>query len=158
MSAMANATPIVTTVTKTKNKEKAPDAAPRVNIIDFCKEYYEDILSIIMDKARCDKQKEKTCPRESIRRDPGLAVAKGATTETCLAAWATKGRACIRDLVIPTYQVQQSPGQTRRTRETPPRRERPRIEERSRGTEESYGDTYSQGTKTKYKDRSLDGD
>ncbi|GJZ08958.1 reverse transcriptase domain-containing protein [Tanacetum coccineum] len=28
------------------------------------------------------------------------------------------------------------------------------MEDRSRGTEESYGDTYSQGTKTKYKDRS----
>ncbi|GKE79000.1 reverse transcriptase domain-containing protein, partial [Tanacetum coccineum] len=39
-----------------------------------------------------------------------------------------------------------------------PRRERPRIEERSRGAEESYGDTYSQGTKTKFRDRSLDGD
>nr|GFD22766.1 hypothetical protein [Tanacetum cinerariifolium] len=25
---------------------------------DFCKEYYEDILPIIMDKVRCDKRKE----------------------------------------------------------------------------------------------------
>ncbi|GJW47727.1 hypothetical protein Tco_0079373 [Tanacetum coccineum] len=58
MSAMANATPIVTTVTKTTNKEKAPDAAPGVNIVDFCEEYYEDILPIIMDKARRDKRKE----------------------------------------------------------------------------------------------------
>ncbi|GJS16486.1 reverse transcriptase domain-containing protein [Tanacetum coccineum] len=39
-----------------------------------------------------------------------------------------------------------------------PRRERPRIEERSRSAEESYGDTYSQETKTKYRDRSRDGD
>ncbi|GJS81704.1 hypothetical protein Tco_0748245 [Tanacetum coccineum] len=58
MSAMANATPIVTTVTKTTNKEKAPDPAPRVNILDFCEEHYEDILPIIMEKARRDKQKE----------------------------------------------------------------------------------------------------
>ncbi|GJS27059.1 hypothetical protein Tco_0487679 [Tanacetum coccineum] len=58
MSTMANATPIVTTVTKTINKEKAPDAAPGVNIVDFCEEYYEDILPIIMDKARRDKRKE----------------------------------------------------------------------------------------------------
>ncbi|GJS46543.1 reverse transcriptase domain-containing protein, partial [Tanacetum coccineum] len=58
MSAMANATPIVTTVTKTTNKEKASDAAPRVNIVDFCEEHYEDILPIIMDKARRDKRKE----------------------------------------------------------------------------------------------------
>ncbi|GJW62181.1 reverse transcriptase domain-containing protein, partial [Tanacetum coccineum] len=58
MSAMANATPIVTTVTKTANKEKASDAAPRVNILDFCEEHYEDILPIIMEKARRDKRKE----------------------------------------------------------------------------------------------------
>ncbi|GJV13784.1 hypothetical protein Tco_1355325 [Tanacetum coccineum] len=58
MSAMANATPIVTTVIKTTNKEKAPDAAPRVNIQDFCEEHYEDILPIIMEKARRDKRKE----------------------------------------------------------------------------------------------------
>ncbi|GKF03358.1 hypothetical protein Tco_0030281 [Tanacetum coccineum] len=58
MSAMANATPIVTTVTKTTNKENASDAAPRVNIQDFCKEHYEDILPIIMEKARRDKRKE----------------------------------------------------------------------------------------------------
>ncbi|GKC79546.1 hypothetical protein Tco_1130320 [Tanacetum coccineum] len=60
MSAMANANPIVTTVTKTTNKEKAPDAAPGVNIVDFCQEYYEDIMPIIMDKARRDKRKEGT--------------------------------------------------------------------------------------------------
>ncbi|GKE86712.1 hypothetical protein Tco_1560454 [Tanacetum coccineum] len=58
MSAMANATPIVTTVTKTANKEKAPNAAPKVNILDFCEEHYEDIMPIIMEKARHDKRKE----------------------------------------------------------------------------------------------------
>ncbi|GKD01964.1 hypothetical protein Tco_1172238, partial [Tanacetum coccineum] len=58
MSAMANATPIMTTVTKTANKEKVPDAAPSVNILDFCEEHYEDILPIIMEKARRDKRKE----------------------------------------------------------------------------------------------------
>nr|GEX17940.1 reverse transcriptase domain-containing protein [Tanacetum cinerariifolium] len=34
------------------------DATPKVNIQDLCEEYYEDILRIIMDKIRCDKQKE----------------------------------------------------------------------------------------------------
>ncbi|GJZ63481.1 hypothetical protein Tco_0619902 [Tanacetum coccineum] len=58
MSAMANATPIVTTVTKNANNEKAPDVASRVNILDFCKEHYEDILPIIMEKAQRDKRKE----------------------------------------------------------------------------------------------------
>ncbi|GKA20340.1 hypothetical protein Tco_0700329 [Tanacetum coccineum] len=61
MSATANTTPIVTTVTKTTNKEKTPketDAAPRVNILDFCEEHYEDILPVIMDKIHRDKRKE----------------------------------------------------------------------------------------------------
>ncbi|GJX96095.1 reverse transcriptase domain-containing protein [Tanacetum coccineum] len=55
MSATANTTPIVTTVTKATNKEKTPkevDAASRVNILDFCEEHYEDILPVIMDKIR----------------------------------------------------------------------------------------------------------
>ncbi|GKB15527.1 hypothetical protein Tco_0849450 [Tanacetum coccineum] len=58
---MANTTPIVTTVTKTATKEKTPketDAAPRVNILDFCEGHYEDILPVIMDKIHRDKRKE----------------------------------------------------------------------------------------------------
>nr|GEX51420.1 hypothetical protein [Tanacetum cinerariifolium] len=45
MSTMANTTPIVTTVTKpatNPEREKTPrdaDATPRINILDFCKEY-----------------------------------------------------------------------------------------------------------------------
>ncbi|GJU90344.1 hypothetical protein Tco_1302767 [Tanacetum coccineum] len=61
MSAMANTTPIVTTVTKPATKEKTPkeaDATPRVNIQDFCKEHCEDILLVIMNKICCDKRKE----------------------------------------------------------------------------------------------------
>ncbi|GJW98895.1 reverse transcriptase domain-containing protein [Tanacetum coccineum] len=69
MSAMANATPIVTTVTKTANNEKAPDAASRVNILDFCEEHYEDVLPIIMEKARRDKQKEVQT-RLNFRENP----------------------------------------------------------------------------------------
>ncbi|GKB07944.1 hypothetical protein Tco_0836228 [Tanacetum coccineum] len=61
ISAMANTTPIVTTVTKPATKEKTPkdaDATPRVNIQDFCEEHYEDILPAIMDKIHRDKRKE----------------------------------------------------------------------------------------------------
>ncbi|GJS14122.1 hypothetical protein Tco_0408594 [Tanacetum coccineum] len=61
MNAMANTTPIMTTVTKIATKEKTPketDVAPRVNILDFCEEHYEDILPVIMDKIRRDKRKE----------------------------------------------------------------------------------------------------
>nr|GEV13476.1 hypothetical protein [Tanacetum cinerariifolium] len=58
MSATANTTPIVTTVTKPITNPRDANATPRVNIQDFCEEYYEDILPIIMDKVRCDKRKE----------------------------------------------------------------------------------------------------
>nr|GEV42449.1 hypothetical protein [Tanacetum cinerariifolium] len=58
MNAMANTTPIVTTVTKPVTNPRDADATPRVNIQDFCEEYYEDILPIIMDKVRRDKRKE----------------------------------------------------------------------------------------------------
>nr|GEU81540.1 reverse transcriptase domain-containing protein [Tanacetum cinerariifolium] len=58
INAMANTTPIVTTATKPVTNPRDADATPRVNIQDFCDEYYEDILPIIMDKVRCDKRKE----------------------------------------------------------------------------------------------------
>nr|GFD15474.1 hypothetical protein [Tanacetum cinerariifolium] len=58
MRAMANTTPIVTTVTKPATNPRDADATPRVNIHDFCEEYYEDILPIIMDKVLRDKRKE----------------------------------------------------------------------------------------------------
>nr|GEY58112.1 reverse transcriptase domain-containing protein [Tanacetum cinerariifolium] len=64
MSAMANTTPIMTTVRKpatNPGREKMPrdaDATPKVNIQDFYEEYYEDILSIIMEKILREKRKE----------------------------------------------------------------------------------------------------
>ncbi|GJR28227.1 hypothetical protein Tco_1104459 [Tanacetum coccineum] len=58
MSAVANTTPIVTTVTKTANKEKTQKERDKVNIQDFCEEHYDDILPIVMDKVHRDKRKE----------------------------------------------------------------------------------------------------
>nr|GEU72460.1 hypothetical protein [Tanacetum cinerariifolium] len=55
---MANTTLIVTTVTKPVTNPRDANATPRVNIQDFCEEYYEDILPIIRDKVHCDKRKE----------------------------------------------------------------------------------------------------
>nr|GEY71568.1 reverse transcriptase domain-containing protein [Tanacetum cinerariifolium] len=66
---MANTTPIVTTVTKTATKEKAPneaETAPRINILDLCEEHYADILRV-MDRIRRDKLREKS---RSKRRKP----------------------------------------------------------------------------------------
>ncbi|GJR11914.1 hypothetical protein Tco_0794566 [Tanacetum coccineum] len=78
MSAMANTTPIVTTVTKTTTKEKTPKetgATPRVNILDFCEEHYEEILPVIMDKnssagtfpARYRNSSERPKERDRLR-------------------------------------------------------------------------------------------
>nr|GEV47542.1 hypothetical protein [Tanacetum cinerariifolium] len=60
MSAMANTTPIVTTVTKTATKEKTlngEETASRINILDFCEENYEDIF-LVIDKICRDKRRK----------------------------------------------------------------------------------------------------
>nr|GEZ92822.1 reverse transcriptase domain-containing protein [Tanacetum cinerariifolium] len=55
---MANITPLVTTVTKPANNPGEADTAPRVNIQEWCEEYYEDILPIIMEKVRQERRKD----------------------------------------------------------------------------------------------------
>ncbi|GJU54636.1 hypothetical protein Tco_1228350 [Tanacetum coccineum] len=70
MSAMANTTPIMATVTKPATKEKTPkdvDATPRVNIQDFCEEHYEDILPVIMDKIRLSNASVQQYPTQSSK-------------------------------------------------------------------------------------------
>nr|GEW37742.1 reverse transcriptase domain-containing protein [Tanacetum cinerariifolium] len=57
-SAMANTTPLVTTVTKPVTNPGDADTIPRVNIHELCEEYYEDILPIIMEKVRHDRRKD----------------------------------------------------------------------------------------------------
>nr|GEZ07294.1 reverse transcriptase domain-containing protein [Tanacetum cinerariifolium] len=54
---MANTTPLITTVTKPSINPGEADSTPRVNIQEFCEEYYEDILPIIMEKVRHDLRK-----------------------------------------------------------------------------------------------------
>nr|GFD27357.1 hypothetical protein [Tanacetum cinerariifolium] len=59
MSKMANVTPIIATVKNASVKEKTlkeTDAVPKANILDFYEEHYEDILPIILDRARHDKR------------------------------------------------------------------------------------------------------
>nr|GEW42467.1 reverse transcriptase domain-containing protein [Tanacetum cinerariifolium] len=55
---MANTTPLVTTVMKPKIDPGEANTAPRVNIQELCEEYYEDILPIIMEKARHERLKD----------------------------------------------------------------------------------------------------
>ncbi|GJW56798.1 reverse transcriptase domain-containing protein [Tanacetum coccineum] len=60
MSAMENSTPVITTVRNTDGREKIPremDTAPQASIQEFCEKHYDDILPIIMEKARQDKRK-----------------------------------------------------------------------------------------------------
>nr|GEW03380.1 phosphatidylinositol 4-kinase gamma 7-like [Tanacetum cinerariifolium] len=75
-SAMANTTPLVTTVTKPAINPVEANSTSRVNIQEFCEEHYEDILPIIMEKVRHDRRKDvhtmldfRECPRERIRED-----------------------------------------------------------------------------------------
>nr|GEY87600.1 hypothetical protein [Tanacetum cinerariifolium] len=55
---MANTIPLVTTVMKPTNDPGEANTAPRVNIQELCEEYYEDILPIIMEKARHERLKD----------------------------------------------------------------------------------------------------
>nr|GEY09238.1 reverse transcriptase domain-containing protein [Tanacetum cinerariifolium] len=64
------------------------DATPRVNIQEFCEEYYEDILPIIMDKVRRDRRKDVHTkldfgegPRERTREDSHHSSARARTTK-----------------------------------------------------------------------------
>ncbi|GJS47045.1 hypothetical protein Tco_0597166 [Tanacetum coccineum] len=191
MSAMANATPIVTTVTKNANNEKAPDAASRVNILDFCEEHYEDILPIIMEKARRDKRKEvqtrlnfgenpKKTRRERenslnsraenspTRFHPGISRTRGREKRDDRNVFnrLSHRRKSVHERLSDTYSPSATKSGPSRTDSRDPShsrghslsREHPRIKDRFRGVEESYGDTYSRGTRTKYRDRSRDED
>ncbi|GJR36340.1 hypothetical protein Tco_1212024 [Tanacetum coccineum] len=191
MSAMANATPIVTTVTKTANKEKAPDAAPRVNILDFCEEHYKDILPIIMEKARRNKQKEVQTKlnfgenSKKIQREKDNSLnskAENSPTRFHPERSRTRGREkrndknvfnrlshqrkSVHERLSDTYSPSETKSGPSRTDSRDPShsrghshsREHPRIKDHLRGLEESYGNTYSQETRTKYRDRSCDGD
>ncbi|GJT34376.1 reverse transcriptase domain-containing protein [Tanacetum coccineum] len=114
MSSMANTTLIVTTITKTATKEKTPeetDAAPRVSILDFCEEHYEEILPVIMDKIRRDKRKEVHTrldfgdnTKKSRRMREGSQNSSAGTLSA---------RARLIDLATLTRQAQLSPGRTR---------------------------------------------
>nr|GEX27416.1 hypothetical protein [Tanacetum cinerariifolium] len=55
---MANTTPLVTTVMKPTNDPGEANTAPRVNNQELCEEYYEDILPIIIEKARHERLKD----------------------------------------------------------------------------------------------------
>nr|GEX39885.1 hypothetical protein [Tanacetum cinerariifolium] len=85
---MANTTPLVTTVTKPAINPGEADSTPRVNIQEFCEEYYDDILPIIMEKVRHDRRKDvhtrldfREGPRKRIREDSYYSNTRTRATE-----------------------------------------------------------------------------
>nr|GEZ88891.1 hypothetical protein [Tanacetum cinerariifolium] len=85
---MANTTPLVTTVMKPTNDPGEANTAPRVNIKEFCEEYYEDILPIIMEKARHERLKDvharldfREGPQKRIRENSYYSNTRAKNTE-----------------------------------------------------------------------------
>nr|GEX82108.1 reverse transcriptase domain-containing protein [Tanacetum cinerariifolium] len=85
---MANTTPLVTTVMKPTNDPEEANTAPRVNIQELCEEYYEDILPIIMEKARHERLKDVHArldfgegPRKRIRENSYYSNTRAKNTE-----------------------------------------------------------------------------
>nr|GEX52138.1 reverse transcriptase domain-containing protein [Tanacetum cinerariifolium] len=85
---MVNTTPLVTTVMKPINDPGEANTAPRVNIQELYEEYYEDILPIIMEKARHERLKDVHArldfgegPRERIRKNSHYSNTRANNTE-----------------------------------------------------------------------------
>ncbi|GJS93631.1 reverse transcriptase domain-containing protein [Tanacetum coccineum] len=173
MSAMANTTPIVTTVTKPTTKEKTPkeaDATPRVNIQDFCEEHYEDILPVIMDKIRRDKRKEVHARLDFEESNPSERPKvrdRLRYNERHVLDRLGHRRQSAFDRLSDTYSPSTtksgpdrpnsrdlSHSRSRPRRRDSSNRDRPRSRDRSRGVEESYDNTrssYGTGTKHGYR-------
>ncbi|GJT45269.1 hypothetical protein Tco_0953984 [Tanacetum coccineum] len=168
MNAMANTTPIVTTVTKPGTKENTPkdaDATPKVNIQDFCEDHYEDILPVIMDKICRDKRKEV-----HARLDFGESPKKRRIREASQNS--SHRRQSAFDRLSDTYSPSttksgpdransrdRSHSRSHPYRQDSSNRDSPRSKDRSRGVEESYNNTRSScgtGTKHGYRSRNRD--
>nr|GEV72806.1 hypothetical protein [Tanacetum cinerariifolium] len=138
MSAMANTTPIVTTVTKPATNPRDADATPRVNIQDFYEEYYEDILPIIMDKVRHDKRKEVHASDRHVLNRQGhkkqSVFDRLSETYSSSTTKSRTGRTNSRD---------HRRGRIRPHRLDPSNEGRPEDKERFRGIGESYDDSHS---------------
>ncbi|GJX85509.1 reverse transcriptase domain-containing protein [Tanacetum coccineum] len=141
---MANITPIVTTVTKPTTKEKTSreaDATPRVNIQDFCEEHYEDIMTVIMEKFRLEKQKEVHARLDFEESPKKRRIREGSQNSSARTLFA-------RYQIILAVEVALTGGS--------PSRDRPQSRDCSRSVEESYDHTrssYGTGTEHGYRSR-----
>ncbi|GJS69194.1 hypothetical protein Tco_0702035 [Tanacetum coccineum] len=135
---MANSTPVITTVRNTDGREKTPretDTAPQASIQEFCEKHYDDILPIIMEKARQDKR--KVTAKEVLSND--------SATHTPLATKFEPSHTTPRDRSRGKNPLD--------SRDHSSDRSRSRIRSHLRGIEESYGETYS-SQRTRHRDRS----
>nr|GEX90478.1 reverse transcriptase domain-containing protein [Tanacetum cinerariifolium] len=139
---MENTTPLVTTVTKPSINPGEADTTPRVNIQEFCEEYYEDILPIIMEKVRHDRRKDVHTrldfgegPRERIREDSHYSNARARATEP--------ERVKVQDRLRYGDRHDPSRGRSRARTLNTSRDDRPKDRERFRSARESYGDSFS---------------
>ncbi|GJV39320.1 hypothetical protein Tco_1417760 [Tanacetum coccineum] len=142
MSAMANTTPIVTTVTKTTTKEKTSketDAAPRVNILDLCEEHYKDILLVglwgqYQEKSKNTRGLSKLNCEDLVRKRQS-AFDRLSDTYSPSTTKSGPDKASSKD-------HSHSRGRPHR-RDSSLSRDHPRSRDCSRGIEESYGNTCS---------------
>nr|GEY86619.1 hypothetical protein [Tanacetum cinerariifolium] len=85
---MANTTPLVTTVMKPTSNQGEANTAPSVNIQELYEEYYEDIMPIIMEKARHERLKDvharlnfEEGPQERTRENSRYSNTRAKNTE-----------------------------------------------------------------------------
>ncbi|GJZ66729.1 reverse transcriptase domain-containing protein [Tanacetum coccineum] len=158
MSAMANVTPIIATVKNAGVKEKTlkeTDTVPKASILDFCEGRYEDILPIIMDRARNSPIRfhhERSRTRDREWHDDRNVFNR-------LSHRRKSVHERLSDIYSPSITKS---GPNKASSRDPSHsgacslsRDSHRIRDHLRGVEESYDDTYSShGTETKYRDRS----
>nr|GEW23350.1 hypothetical protein [Tanacetum cinerariifolium] len=140
MSAMANTTPITTTITKPATypeREKTlrdADATYRVNIQDFYEEYYEAILPIIMYKIRRDKRKEVHARLDFGEGSRERRIREGSHYSSAKTLSARPEKTSSKD---------RSQGRSRPHRRDSSNGDRPQSKDCSRGVRESYDNSHS---------------
>nr|GEW82129.1 reverse transcriptase domain-containing protein [Tanacetum cinerariifolium] len=148
-TAMANTTLLVTTVVKPATNPRDSDATPRVNIQEFCEEYYEDILPFIMDKVCHDRQKDVHTrldfgegPREKTKEDSHHSSVRARTTKP---EWVKRNLLAKHDQIPPRETDFRDPprGRSRTLGLNTSRYNRPKDRERFRSIGESYDDSFS---------------
>nr|GEU38735.1 reverse transcriptase domain-containing protein [Tanacetum cinerariifolium] len=150
MSAMANTTPLVTTVNKPVTNPRDANATPRVNIQEFCEEYYEDILPIIMDKVRRDRRKDvhtrldfREDPRERTREDSHHSSVRARTTKPERLRVQDRLRYGDRHVLDRLDSRDHPRGRSRPHRLDTSNEDCPKDRERFRSVRESYDDSFS---------------